>query len=367
MSSPRLSFPAIDVLRAVAALLVLAYHVIEIGKWTSFPVSGPLLAARVGWMGVDLFFVISGFVIGLSALQGYAKEGPAFRQTFVRRRIARIVPLYALTALIFLLLVEPSLLSMPFKTIAIHIGSHALFVHNMHAATHGSIDGPNWSVALEMQFYASVVVLAPWLARSRPPRVVALLVTLALAWRALTTWLIGPDLARAHELHVYSSQLPGTADAFAIGIALAMGRLGTGGRPPTALLLASWRNCALWLAAFLASCYVTMGIFWAHTYWDNFAMIVFWRTLLAATFGCLVAFAITFPAQRALLLGPLRYLGEISYGIYLWHLPVLLTMAAIPWLTGTKLLWRVLFGTIALAAFSWHFYERQFIRRSHAR
>jgi len=61
-------FPAVDVLRGIAALLVLGYHVVEIGKWASFPVTGPALLVRVGWIGVDMFFVISGFVIGLSTL-----------------------------------------------------------------------------------------------------------------------------------------------------------------------------------------------------------------------------------------------------------------------------------------------------------
>lgn len=352
----------------MAALLVLAYHVIEIGKWSSFPVSGPLLAARIGWVGVDLFFVISGFVIGLSALQGHASDGAAFRGAFIRRRIARIVPLYALTALLFLLLVDPSLLALPLRIVAIHVGSHALFVHNMHPATHGSINGPNWSVALEMQFYASILLLTPWLARSRPLVVLPALVAVAWGWRALVAWIVGPGAANVHVLHVYSSQLPGTIDGFAFGLALAMAVAGTGQRAPSRFLAASWRNCAMWGAAFIVLCTVTMTIFWPRaSYWEQFAMIAFWRTLLAATFGCLVAVAITLPAQRTIVLRPLRYLGEISYGIYLWHLPVLLTMVAIPGMSGHRLLLHVLAGTIALAAFSWHFYERPFIRRAHDR
>jgi peptidoglycan/LPS O-acetylase OafA/YrhL len=345
---------------------VVVYHVIEIGKWTSFPISGPLLIARAGWMGVDLFFVISGFVIGLSALQGYARQGADFRRTFARRRLARIVPLYALTALLFLLLVEPSLLTLPLKTVAIHLGSHALFVHNMHPTTHGSIDGPNWSVALEMQFYASMWLLTPWIARSRPLVFVPALVAVAWTWRALVAWIVVPDVAHAHVLFTYSAQLPGTVDAFAFGIALAMAL--TSGRPsPLARLLqTSWQNFVLWGVGFALLFFLAMSTYWPRaSYWDQFAMIAFWRTLLAASFTCLVAAAITLPAQNAIVLRPLRYLGEISYGIYLWHLLVLLTFTAIPWLTGQRLMWHVLLGTIVLASFSWHFYERQFIRRSH--
>ena len=56
-------------------------------------------------------------------------------------------------------------------------------------------------------------------------------------------------------------------------------------------------------------------------------MVVFWRTGLALTFGALVLLAAQLPDMTRLLpLRPLNYLGEISYGIYLWHLPVLLTL-----------------------------------------
>jgi len=132
------------------------------------------------------------------------------------------------------------------------------------------------------------------------------------------------------------------------------------------LLAASWSNFAFWCAGFLAFGALAWHAYWPRAaYWDQFGMITFWRTLPSAAFGCLVAAAVTFPQARSPLLRPLRYLGEISYGIYLWHLPVLLTMVAVPWLTQERLLWRVLAGTLAIAAFSWHFFEKPFIRRSH--
>lgn len=360
-TSPRPDFPAVDVLRAIAALLVLVYHVIEIGRWSTFPVTGPLLVVRAGWMGVDLFFVISGFVIGLSALHGHAREGSSFRRSFARRRLARIVPLYALTALLFLLLVEPSLLVQPLRTLLIHLGSHALFLHNLFPSTHGSINGPNWSVALEMQFYAAMILATPWMSRRAPLRLLAGLVLTAWVWRAAIVWWVGPGIDNAHRLHVFSSQLPGTLDAFGFGIALAM--LALAGR-----LVPAWRGFVLWSLAFALLFAAAMGSYWPHaSYWDRPTMIVLWRTLLAAAFVCLVAAAATFPRPRALPLRPLRYLGEISYGIYLWHLPVLLTLVAIPGLLGARLMWTTLAGTLALAAFSWHFFERPFLRQARTR
>lgn len=366
-SSPgagRMSFPAIDLLRAFAALIVLAYHVIAIGEWASFPISGPALLVRVGWMGVDLFFVISGFVIGLSALQGVARDGPAFRTAFARHRIARIVPLYVLTCVAFLAFADRSLLTLPWKPLFVHLGAHAGFIHNLNPSTHGSIDGPNWSVALEMQFYAAMLLAAPWLARSRAIVVLPLLVLVSWAWRALVAWQVGVGVDHAHLLHVYSSQLPGTVDGFGFGIAMAIGVAGARKTAAAQLLAVRWRNFALWSAAFAVIGCAAWVTFWQHAaYWDDFVMIAFWRTLLAAAFACLVAAAVTLPAARTPVLRPLRYLGEISYGLYLWHVPVLLVlMKSTPW-REAQLLGAVLCATIALAALSWHLLERPVIRR----
>jgi len=358
-------FPAIDALRAVAALLVLWYHVIELGNWAEFPWDGPLRLAREGWIGVDLFFVISGFVIGLSALRGFATQGARFRRHFSERRLARIVPLYALTALLFLLLVEPSPLALPLSTLATHIGVHALFLHNLHPATHGSINGPNWSVALEMQFYLLMAFIAPWLSRRHWLVVIGAGVGVAWTWRAGVVAVIGPGVDRAHLLHVYSTQLPGTLDAFAMGGALSVLVAGGSELGAGRLLRPGWGAFAGWACAFAALAWVTMEFYWPRgPYWDRWEMIVFWRSALSATFAAFVGAAIVLPARGVRWLRPMRYLGEVSYGIYLWHLPVLLTLLALPSSKAEVLLLRVGLGTLVLASFSWHFFERGFIVRA---
>jgi peptidoglycan/LPS O-acetylase OafA/YrhL len=112
-------------------------------------------------MGVDLFFVISGFVITLSAFSILEKNNlKKYRILFLKKRIARIVPLHYLTILVFLTFVMPAFL---FERFWLNLFSHLSFVHNLVPSLHGGINGPNWTIATEMQFYALILLLAPWL------------------------------------------------------------------------------------------------------------------------------------------------------------------------------------------------------------
>src|SRR5262249_40972959 len=104
-AKPSLYFPHLNLLRAFAALSVVVYHVKELLPWADFPQKPEMLLwFHAGWMGVDLFFVLSGFVIALSAFQLYGRSTnlAEARGAFLQRRLARIIPLYLLTMLLFL-------------------------------------------------------------------------------------------------------------------------------------------------------------------------------------------------------------------------------------------------------------------------
>jgi peptidoglycan/LPS O-acetylase OafA/YrhL len=358
-------FPTIDVLRGFAAISVVVYHVIELFEWKDFPITGLLLWFRVGWMGVDLFFVISGFVIGLAAFSSIDKHGSSeFRGHFISRRITRIVPLHYLTMLVFLVFIQPELL---FENFWLNIAVHLLFVHNFSVTLSGAINGANWSLATEMQFYLLMMLFAPWLRIARLWKIFLLFVGVAWAWRFGVTVLVVPDKTLgAFPLFVAATQLPGMLDEFAIGILLArFVRAETGTRILSYFNNNAARVSAVWILAGLLV-YATMSVFWPFSsYWDHPLMIILFRTLLAISFG-VVVFAASIVTPSGLLgkiVSPFYYLGTISYGIYLWHLPVLLSLKHIAWLTPIYALPLVVGITIIFATVSWYFFEQPLIQK----
>lgn len=359
-SSPQ-SFPAVNILRGLAALLVLCFHVTLSGKW-GLPLEGFWVVGGRGWIGVDLFFVISGFVIGWAGLKAHAAQGAAFRRDFAWRRCSRILPLYLLTCLIFLLLVKPDLLVAPGRVLAWQVASHLLFVHNLHPDTYWSVNWVTWSIALEVQFYGLMLLAIPWVSRANPWRLLGGAALFAWAFRWATTLVWVPGSALPSDQLIAASQLPAVIDQFACGICLALLlHRGPAGQPR--LLRVGWANFALWtlLAAGLLTAAVRFMLVYSD-HWNHSFMVVAWRPLLTLGWASLLAAALVFPWASLWLLAPLRYLGDISYGIYLWHMLIIHTLTTHhPQLQGYRFLAYVLVCTLLLAASSWHGFEKLWV------
>lgn len=348
-------YPLVDILRGFAALLVLWYHVIVHSGWNSLPPHGFFLLPRAGWVGVDLFFVISGFVIGKTAIENYMANPTGWRPGFIDRRWRRIAPLYFLNLLVYLFIVSPDILQRGGESLW-HVVSHVLFIHNATPSTSGSINGVNWSVALEMQFYLLMVFATPWLARTSSLRVLLVWIALALGWRYGTTLIYPPGASDPTDQRVLSSQLPGTLDQFVMGIVLAKLAM-QGFLQYTPKRLLAWSVAA---AVLLSAAWIT---FWPRSnYWYLHSMVIFWRTLLSAGFVALLAVFVILPFKGSGIFKPLRYLGEISYGIYLWHVPILMTLVAKTTWREVSLMKATLIGSIILSAFTWHFFEKKWLR-----
>lgn len=359
---PAQTFPLVDVMRALAAILVLVYHVIAVTGWQTFPGDWWAVPFREGWIGVDMFLVISGFVITLSAARDFQESPKAFRLRFMARRIWRVAPLYVATSLIFLFLVQPQLLTAGAKYLAIQGVTHSLFIHNLHHSTHGAINGPTWSIGLEMQFYLLVIVCIPWLINQRVWKVVLCCVLLSWAYRYVTTLVWPPGETPPIIQMIYATQLPGTLDNFVMGIALALVKIH---HPNHKWLIQNGRNCAIWFITAMVISALWWGVFLPKKhYWIYPDMIIFWRTLLAVASGAWLLAIVTCPQQRSWFTWPLRYLGRISYGIYLWHMPILLALKNVFASNQLLLLTWVLFATLLMSSLSWHAFEKRLSKSS---
>lgn len=354
-------YPLIDVLRAFAALLVLTFHVIGLGQWQAF--SGSLWGwpFQQGWIGVDLFLVISGFVIALSVARERGKRPEAYRWEFMQRRLRRVVPLYALTCVLYIFLVRPELLMRPLMQLIGILVSHLLFLQNLAPYTHGAINGVTWSLALEMQFYVVIVLCIGFFVRMGAFRTLVLLIVAAWSWRYATTLILIPGVAVSHLQVIYTTQLPGMLDAFGVGIAMALLVLQEHGFWARRMVI-GWKNCFMWLVICTGLMVSATAFFLQYgNYWASIGMVVFWRTLLAMAFGAALASVITCPLRGGGILRPVRYLGTISYGVYLWHFPIILALLSQPELRGGRLYVAVLLGSILLASMSWHWLEEPWV------
>jgi len=285
-----LYFDNINLLRAFAALSVLVYHVIELYPWKSFPVEGPLLWFRIGWLGVDLFFVISGFVITLSASQLFEQHGKKFYKVYLKRRLARILPLYLFTGFLFIIFCEPTILKnlgFLFKNLIYHL----LFIHNFDPSTHGAIDGPNWSVGVEMQFYLTMMVITPFLVRLHPGWIFLGCLVISWLWRAMVFWHCQDINCNTFEIFFLSTQFIGCVDGFGFGICLCRMVLNKNNRffPSDSI----YKNPWFWLTALALIAWPTFATFWRWAvYWEFWWMVVFWKTLAGMIFFTVLAIAI---------------------------------------------------------------------------
>lgn len=285
--------PSVQVLRAIAALMVLLYHVQSgIAGW--FAPNGPLPPFGIGASGVDLFFLISGFIMVVTSERLSARE-------FMVRRLVRIVPLYWLSTLVFL----AAALVLPQKEGQDHsiaaVAASLLFVP--YARPEGLVQPLNpvgWTLNYEMLFY---VAFAGALALAR--RRVVLAVTIVLGSVVALGALLRPE---ATVLRFWSDPI---VVEFLVG--MAVGRL----RQADARLpaLAAVALAVAGLAAYVAAAQVPepQG-WWRLVVWGGPALLL----LLAAILGPPLR------APRAVLL-----LGDASYSLYLLHLPVLLVFKQI--------------------------------------
>jgi peptidoglycan/LPS O-acetylase OafA/YrhL len=286
--------PALDGLRGIAVSLVVFYHCHTKlgGGWLSH-------FAEYGWAGVNLFFVLSGFLITGIILEG--REDAHFFRNFYARRALRIWPVYVLLLLLNYILVPCLLEHNPYHAWQITSTApwlyYALFVQNLFALALPGPIGPTWSLAIEEQFYLAWAPIGRRLSLRHLAIVLATVFVASPVIRACNTGLLTPTHTLIH------------LDGLAIGSLIAvLLRMDIFSQP-------AWRK--LGLAG------IALGLF-------GVGLMLYRGTAFADTFlalgfgGMLIAALVSEPGSslyaRVLCLWPLKSIGTVSYGLYMTHI-----------------------------------------------
>jgi len=308
-----------DGLRGVAILAVVWYHLALVTGVT--PTS---LVAQTGFMGVDLFFFVSGFCLfwphARHIFEGRAR--PTLGE-FAERRLEKILPSYFVALAIIAAAHAawfPTTLALVWNVIV-----HALFIHPWWWATFGSISGPFWTLGIEVQFYALFPFFVAAFSR-RPIIGFAAMTAIAHAYRF---WVAS---AGTNTALYATDQLPAVLDVFGAGMlaAYAIGKLGT--LDQTMLRRATTSLGALVAFALLIALLFELdqatiaGGVAAQYAWLNAH-----RALFALDFFALAACSFSaMPIIRTALSNPIfTFAAAISYNVYLWHLEIIVWLSRV--------------------------------------
>ncbi len=375
--------PAIEGLRGLAVAWVMLFHyvVVRDGRFDDPAIAAissvhPLnVIARNGYLGVDLFFLISGFLLTLPwfmrAAQGRA--APSVRD-FYARRFWRIAPAYYVQLVVLFAIVLPLLKGLTYwradlYVIAANALAHLGFIHNTTPLTSGSlgINGALWTLAVEAQYYALVPLAAVLFLRAPLTGLVAAF-GVAIAWQLGTRYGFDSLVALQRSLgtpwgwseatvrQLLLTQLPSYFAHFALGILAGRAWLSWRQRP----LARRWR----W-ALRVGSAFALLGLYSVYGHVGPVLGDATWIIVPLAFGLAFFALAANDRAGTHPILGggPLAFLGRVSYSAYLYHLPVLALWNAFVPASGWVSLPLYLATVGAIAWVSWRYVELPFLRR----
>lgn len=369
-NTQRLYFPELDGLRFVAFMMVFIHHLPIPKAWHSGSGLHEIVIDylhRAGWLGVDVFFALSAYLLTRLGLREIATKGALDIRHFYMRRILRIWPLYFLALFLGFFaypFIVDTMLGNGFpssKTVA-SIKDHFLpfitFLGNFSYAAFLESRGiyrSLWTISIEEQFYIILplfLLIIPGLRFKKRLFIAAF--ALALAWVA-RVYVVG----MVQLPYPWVWMLPIThMDSFIVGICIAfyMHNNQSSNVP-------GWIFLAITLAAFaLIGSYPILGQ----------SLHTIWQMGLAAVFsgGFLLAAIHVNWLKHVLSLSYIRYLGKISFGLYVYHrygLDMMKYLGMYWDYAATKLGWSLLaFSalafTVTVSALSYHFFEARFLR-----
>jgi peptidoglycan/LPS O-acetylase OafA/YrhL len=315
--------PELDGLRGLAILLVIFYHythgnLLTRSNGLAFYVQR---AAGAGWSGVDLFFVLSGFLIGGILID--ARGSQSFFQTFYIRRFFRIIPIYYSWIFLYIALVATAGAAIQARSFSgkvlpngCEVYAHFLFIQNLVPFNFSAMPGiwglwfsHLWSLAVEEQFYLIAPLMIAWLT---PRHLPAALAAIACCAPIVRTALFS-HLQKVDMTHI----MPFRADGLALGMLAAI----------------AWRSpkVRLWLTTNIRLLYTSAGLLfsgygllcWYAPDSNSLAINSFGFTWIAIFYALLLLIALAGSngwLARVVRMAWLREIGRVSYCMYIVHL-----------------------------------------------
>lgn len=348
-------YAALDGLRGLAAAAIVVHHAWLFDHHGSASALDSVLDELR--LGVALFFVLSGFLVYRPFVAAALDGGPRpSLRVYARRRAARILPAYWLVLAVAFVVLDA--IDHPGRATLAQLPIFLLFAQNQFSATHGHIDPPMWSLTVEVSFYAVLPLVALVAARLATWRAAQLGLCAVLAAFGLAFCFVAD--AAGWGVTVTDSlltQLP----VFACGMAVAV--------------LAHGRRVSARIGGLMVAAAVPLMIFGGWLEVVDFPGNGPLRTALcdvpaAVGFALVVGALVASPLRAPLLSSrPMRELGTLSYGMYLWHFVLIYVLrAAGLWPSSLVAAMVLLLAcSIACAAVSWYGLERPIVRWAHRR
>ncbi len=339
-------FPELDALRTFAVALTLITHFFPFAGWVEIPYT---------WYGVDVFFSISGFLITLGLLRDKSSKLPnitLIKHFFVKRALRLFPPYYLLLLLFFLGKQSGHILIWKDEYTAYFFTYTANIYYYLHGMANSPVFVHLWSLSVEEQFY----LIWPWLIllfKRKKVLIVICLFVLVGIFSHLFVNLGDPRLLTFGDFHTLGG---GAFIAYLFHFH----------KQSAFFKFLIQRRHLLVVVSFVT-------LFFALTYGSSigFTLQILRQIALMCTTSSLVLISIQGwgnPINKLTRNNTVRYLGQISYGIYLYHLPVVYVCATVLNIYSIKTLNSILMIfiwvslTLIVSALSYHFFERPILK-----
>lgn len=317
---------ALDGVRAIAVALVVVVHLCYLvqhdnpGSEASALLSATGRLWGMGGTGVQLFFVLSGFLMVRPYVSG---RGPQAGDFYIRRCL-RILPAYFMSLAVVVALVQHQYVT-AFGAHWLDLALHVTLTHNLLTSTSGSINGPYWTLPVEWDFYALLPLAAPAFAafalHRGAARAGSIVLLASILCSALAATAVAEIQHRFPSLAEFTTaiQVLQFAPLFAAGAAVAAATSEPGVRAAVS------RRPVLALASAVGVVVIAVNVLAPEGRVLGFASYYFFQSQMAIAYGALVLLALVGGRvfTTALSAPWLRFVGNISFSVYLYHWPVL--------------------------------------------